>query len=516
MKVRLLFEDRDSRPIVLPRNQQAVREMFDAPQPPVVEDVINDLDLITLWNAMAREDAMLWLAARQLMLAGPLTPDQVRYRQEALRDALDHSDVVRQLFDVATSAVEAERNVYRGVFADRGERLLSWALQVLKVLRGNLQDLRRIADGPGRQFRSAAFRTLFDEIRDQLDDAYLAEVDAQLADLRFSEGIVLSARLGTGNRGIGYVLRRPEARNRRGLFTKNILRKPTFAFTIPERDESSFRALADLRDRGLQTVADSVGAAADQVIGYFTALRSELACYVGALNLTERLGHLGLPLCLPTPMPAGDEHFEASRLYDPCLALRKNESIAGNDIDAVDVSLVVVTGANQGGKSTFVRSLGIAHLLLRAGLMVPAASFTAGVADRVFTHFRREEDSTMAGGKFDEELSRMDRIVDDLRPGALLLCNESFAATNEREGSQVAESVIDALREAHIRVVVVTHMYDLAHHYEQDPRPALFLRADPLPDGTRDHLLRVGGPLRTSHAADVYRSVFHEELQPAG
>ena len=64
--------------------------------------------------------------------------------------------------------------------------------------------------------------------------------------------------------------------------------------------------------------------------------------------------------------------------------------------------------------------------------------------DGVFTHYKREEDATMESGKLDEELARMSDIVDHITPGCILLCNESFASTNEREGSQIARQIVTA------------------------------------------------------------------------
>jgi DNA mismatch repair ATPase MutS len=63
---------------------------------------------------------------------------------------------------------------------------------------------------------------------------------------------------------------------------------------------------------------------------------------------------------------------------------------------------------------------------------------------RNFTHYKREEDATMTSGKFDEELSRMSEIADEIRPRSLLLCNESFASTNEREGAEIRDRACHA------------------------------------------------------------------------
>ena len=91
----------------------------------------------------------------------------------------------------------------------------------------------------------------------------------------------------------------------------------------------------------------------------------------------------------------------------------------------------MITGANRGGKSTFLRSIGLAQLMMQGGMFVPAVSFSAACVRAVFTHFRREEDATMERGKLDEELSRMSTIAGQISSGGLLLCNESFASTED-------------------------------------------------------------------------------------
>src|SRR5204863_1700818 len=88
--------------------------------------------------------------------------------------------------------------------------------------------------------------------------------------------------------------------------------------------------------------------------------------------------------------------------------------------------------ANTGGKSTFLRSVGLAHVMMQAGMFVSAESFASEPCDGIFTHYKREEDAAMESGKLDEELSRMSLIVDKVKANSLLQFNESFGSTNER------------------------------------------------------------------------------------
>ena len=151
--------------------------------------------------------------------------------------------------------------------------------------------------------------------------------------------------------------------------------------------------------------------------------------------------------------------------------------------------------------------------MMESGMFVAAESFRAAVSAGVFTHHRREEDAGMESGKLDEELRRMSAIADAITPNCLLLCNESFAATNEREGSEIARQVVRALVERGVRVFFVTHLHDLAHGFATDPpAPALFLRAQRARGERRTFKLSEGEPLPTSYGQDSYRRVFGKEL----
>ena len=110
--------------------------------------------------------------------------------------------------------------------------------------------------------------------------------------------------------------------------------------------------------------------------------------------------------------------------------------------------LIIVTGANQGGKSTFLRSIGIAQVMMQCGLMVVAERYESGIFPSLFMHFTRREDSQMNSGRLDEELRRMDQIIRNLGPDSLILLNESFATTTEKDGSEICYDIIRALTEA--------------------------------------------------------------------
>lgn len=497
-----MYADRDFAVIPLPEPGEAG----------VLPDLIQDLELKTLWEGMAGDDDFLLRVAQSATLSSLTSVEQIRFRQQVLDDCLHQPAVVREMYNLAVEAIAAEKQIYRSLFSEHGEPLLRRSISAIDMFVGMLRRLRHLAAEHADEFHSAGFRRFFGQVQAELDEDYLAEIKAHVKALRFREGLVLSAQLGAGNQGTGYLLRTPGPENRGSWYSQSILKKPFYSFTIPDRDEAGFRALSELRDRGLDPVADAVSQSSAHVLSFFLALRTELGFYVGALNLHEKLTDGTAPVCYPDPSPVGQATLTSRDLYDPCLSLRMGRRAHGNDLDAEGKNLIIVTGANQGGKSTFLRSMGLAHLMMQAGLFVTAASFASTVTLGVYTHYKREEDATMSSGKFDEELARMSHIAEQLKPRCLLMCNESFAATNEREGSDIAAGVIRAMNDAGIRVVFVTHMYDLARRYEDENAPTtLFLRADRGEEGHRTFELHEAAPLPTSFGADLYQRTFYPQ-----
>jgi DNA mismatch repair ATPase MutS len=267
--------------------------------------------------------------------------------------------------------------------------------------------------------------------------------------------------------------------------------------------------LDELRNQGVGIVASALAQSTEHVLSFFNMLRLELGFYVGCLNLRDRLKAKGEPTCFPEPLPLCKPVLRARGVYDLCLSLSVKERVVGNEVSAAEQSLVMITGANRGGKSTFLRSIGVAQLLMQCGMFVPAESFSANVCDRVFTHFKREEDASMNSGKLDEELSRMSALIDNMTPNSMVLFNESFASTNEREGSEIARQIVRALLEKCIKVFYVTHLFDLADSfYVENAKTALFLRAERLTDAKRTFRLIEGEPLPTSYGEDLYHRIF--------
>ena len=503
MKALLMYPDRDF---------DAGREL-----PPQEPELAADLELDTLLTAMAGGDKFLYAVARQGLHTGLTSPAEITYRQHVLADCVAHPDVARDLYDLAVAGVSAERQVFGFLFRDSPDTILRRSLQLMRLYVEHLHRLAGIAREHAAGFRSEGLTRFFAMLTSELSDGYFTEMEERIAELEFRRGTLISARLGRCGKGTGYVLRRhPPGRGWRDRLPSRS--RGAYTFTVAERDEAGLRKLSELTSQGVNETANSLAQSCDHIKSFFEMLRAELGFYVGCLNLREQLTARRQPVCYPVPGALGGDRLSARGLYDASLALTQPDGgeVTGNDVAADGKQLIMITGANQGGKSTFLRGLGQAQLMTQAGMFVAADSFAGSACSGVFTHFKREEDATMEKGKLDEELDRMSVIAGRIAAGALLLCNESFASTNEREGSEIARQIIRALTEAGIRVVYVTHLYDLAEScYAGNDGKALFLRAQRRPDGQRTFRLPEGEPLPTSYGEDLYRQVFGPEYQAA-
>jgi DNA mismatch repair ATPase MutS len=497
MKAFLLYRDQD----------------FDLqqPLPPNEQALTQDLELNTLFNAMAQGDKFLFDVARRVILTGTDKLDTIRYRQEILKDCLKNPTVIRQLYQIPIDSIERRQRHWLGVFSSYPVGILSGANDFMEMFLELLHRLQNIAEENAEKFESDGFRKFFAMIKKELSEEYLASIQEHLDELRFTEGVLISAELGKGNEGVHYILRKPPDKLN---WTKRIFspKHPIYSFTLHPRDDAGARAIGDLKDRGINQVANALAQSTDHIDSYLKMLRVELAFYIGCLNLADQLAGMGESISFPEPAESNERMHSFRGLYDVSLALTMKQKTISNNVDANAKDLVIITGANQGGKSVFLRSIGIAQLMMQSGMFVPADDFTANTCKSLFTHYKRKEDTTMKSGKLDEELSRMSDIVDHLSPDSMVLFNESFSATNEREGSEIARQITTALLEEHVKVFYVTHQFEFANgFYEKHIGNAIFLRADRKTGGMRTYKLIEGKPLQTSFGEDVYQKIFKPE-----
>ncbi|MDK2806269.1 MAG: hypothetical protein PWQ94_1433 [Thermoanaerobacterium sp.] len=497
MKTFLLYKNRDfDMKQDLPWNEQML---------------IQDLGLNAVFDAMAQGDEFLYDVAYKVILTSLNDIDEILYRQDILRDCLKNPSAVRTIYGIAVETIENEKKNFWSIFSSYPSSILHSSIELMYMYIDMLKKLRNVAEGNIQNFHSDGFKSLFSMLQRELNDEYIETVKMHLKELKFENGVLISAELGKGNKGNNYILRKPNE-VKQGLIERIFSKKTTaFTFYIADRDESGMKALSELKDRGINLAANALAQSADHINGFFKMLRTELAFYIGCINLYEQLMKIGETICFPVPLYADERKHSFVGLYDISLSLTMKKRVVSNDLNADKKDLFVITGANQGGKTTFLRSIGLAQLMMQCGMFVAAEKFSSNICIGLFTHFKREEDEEMNSGKLDEELSRMSDIVDNIKQDSMILFNESFAATNEREGSEISRQIISALLEVRVKIFFVTHLYELSRSlYDKKMDNAIFLRAERKPNGERSFKLVEGEPLKTSYGEDLYKKIFKE------
>ena len=484
MKVRLLYKDRKFR--------------LSQTDTPVKQALKEDLGLEKIFEIMADGNKEILKIAESVLLDPLTTGEDILYRQDILKDCMAYPDTVRSLYQMLNEAVTCWKKNGWCFFSSNAENRFYGSVKTLQFYHGYLIRLRKIADENSDRFQSEGFKRLFEEIKQQLDDSFLQNSYSLLNELEFKDGMIMELKLGRDNRTSGYTLVRKNQ--------KKFRMRWGFApcYTLAGEDEAGEKDLSARCSQAYFKSVEILWEAANNIDDYLKSIKEETTFYIGALTLLEKMKERKIPYSFPDISKAMSRKY--TDLRDLSLALQIEECV-GNDLDTKEKSLYIITGANQGGKTTFLRSVGQAQLMFQSGLFVAASCASLPVSQGIFTHFKREEDDHMKKGKLEEELSRLDQMIPLLTSGSLLLFNESFSSTNEREGSRICIQITEALKDNQIEQFHVSHLYSFSHgFFEKNPEDVCFLRAERREDGSRSFRLTQGEPQKTAYGKDLFYS----------
>ena len=188
--------------------------------------------------------------------------------------------------------------------------------------------------------------------------------------------------------------------------------------------------------------------------------RKELEFYLTMLDFTDRIRQAGIPLTYPT---VGEGRIiNITEAYDVSLLAKGETNIVPNDISfTTEEPFYFLTGANGGGKTTYLRTVGIAVLMFLLGCPVPCVSATISDISSVFTHFPRDERFD-GSGRFVEENNRVNAILDNMDDNSLVLLNETYSTTNEENAVKMTEKLASELWGKRIFGLYITHQHSLS------------------------------------------------------
>jgi hypothetical protein len=204
----------------------------------------------------------------------------------------------------------------------------------------------------------------------------------------------------------------------------------------------------------------------EKYVNFFNSFISEfeleIQFYIGFCAFRKEMEEMDFHFCYPE---VGGDDFTITDAYDLALA-RKNAAqrkpVVFNDCRFnKQERFFVITGPNQGGKTTFARAMGEIIYFGMMGLAVPAKSAAFPAFDSVFTHFATEESMETGAGKLKEELMRLKHMMADATKNSFVIINEIFTSATSYDAYIMGKRVIDYFMDKDCIGLYVTHIYEL-------------------------------------------------------
>ncbi|WP_347683713.1 hypothetical protein [Actinocorallia sp. B10E7] len=196
----------------------------------------------------------------------------------------------------------------------------------------------------------------------------------------------------------------------------------------------------------------------------------ELRFYLGYLAYLAPLREAGLPVCYPV-VSATDKTLLARDVFDLALAaerVRQGDPVVANDVELTGAErIIVVSGPNQGGKTTLSRAFGQLHHLAALGCPVPGREAHVFLPDRIFTHYERAESPEWLTSKLEDELLRMRAILDQATSESVIILNEVFTSTTMDDARVLSEAVLASISRLDALCLWVSFVDELS---ELDPK----------------------------------------------
>ena len=467
---------------------------------------LNDLDLRELILVLAGHDAK-----REAFVTAVLQelgdPEQTRYRQEVTEALLADERLLRALLDAAALMQEIQER-------KAGTGRVTWSVSIVAKrvleLEAYVHLATRLRDDLSRATaalkRSRALALLHAHLAALTGTPAFAALQQELPAVRATLDRVRSVTIGVNltrdlNPDSATILSIDATRvEGRGPLLDRLLGRgsseralsPLYNVDLTNPGNPLSRDLQKLLAAVIQPIADAMGRYTHVNAQSLDHLEREIHFYLNAVGLVTKLERAGLPACRAEIAPPDERVTLMSEAYNVGLALRTlseapvlasgsggashRQTVDGNTLGIVTNSVTfddalgrvwILTGPNRGGKTTFTRSVGQAHVMVQAGLRAPARTARLSPAGSIYTHFPTPESEQLGMGKLDEEAQRLAEVFRVATPHSLILLNEVLAGTSAIEALGLAVDAVRALRLLGARAIYTTHLHELPTKCEE-------------------------------------------------
>ena len=485
-----------------------------------------------------RESLGLSQIMRRAMQVPVENKEQLLYRQEIMKDCFAYEGFAEELFSFASGMISDWDKIGRRKKSNSGDNSskagLITDIEQMSLFVSGLGELKKLFSDNMYRLKSRGFLELNDRIQTEFSTELQKKLEELLSDLEFyvngsvemvnknvfvsnTSRISIDCGIEDGLKFGDIKLETIETRqhffrSHNGLISRmkaiSAILTPGMlsTYNYPELEEDAEALVTS----AVRYVVSSYSKLMHEYGEFFEQLYFQVGFYIGAIGIRRNMKRRGMECCFPEIGLKNSLVY--NELKEPVMSIEQDMDPVGNTGDLSEKGLVVITGANQGGKSTFLRSLGIAQVMMQCGLPVSAMKYESRLYPHFYTHFSRREDSQMNSGRLDEELRRISRIIDNIGEDSLILFNESFASTTEAEGSKIMYDIAKALAEADVRVISVTHLMSFAQKVWDETEGGVlenvvFMSAERLENGTRTYKIIPHKPELSSFGLELYDEI---------
>lgn len=458
---------------------------------------VRDLGLESIIRELCVEKQTSW-NIEQVLLTLCQEPEVIQYRQDILEDFLTLPKLTERFTALFPIFQELSQYQYR----DSRERTalfeVVWRMGELSRYIECIESLHEVLQEAGGTLRSEGLRRLREGIAAIAQDATFQSLVQELPALQARLNVIKSVTIGVNldqhfhPAEATLVSVNNEPYRSASLLDKlfgaasETLRGIAPLHTAPPTTTGSptvtpmmmplFQDLAQILEKVCQPIAKALKQYVHFNGKMLAGLGEEVGFYLGAVNLIRRISKAGLPMCKPELAPQEERICDIQENFHLNLALHilqegnggsVRQTLVTNDVRLGEQGrIMILTGPNHGGKTTYIQAVGLTQILAQVGLYVPGKQARISPVDQIYTHFPGEEQLEKGTGRFGDEARRFRELFEQATGASLVLLNESLSSTSHSECLYLARDIVCLLRMMGLRAIFATHLHELAADIE--------------------------------------------------